>query len=67
MDERYQSVLAEETILKRSCERECGWKGCDATLASEWHLARHVAFRQHAAQGVFKAGVRLLICGREHD
>jgi hypothetical protein len=57
LDERYRDVLSESTILKRTSEQECGWKGCDAVLASEWHLKRHVDLRRHAAQGIFKAGV----------
>lgn len=57
LQEPHRSALAEETILKRLCEHECGWKGCDSVLASEWHLRRHLDFRRHAAQGVFRAGV----------
>jgi hypothetical protein len=57
LEERYRPVLSEETILKRTNEQECGWKGCDAVLASEWHLKRHVDLRRHAAQAIFKAGV----------
>jgi len=63
LEEPFRSALAEETILKRTCEHECGWKGCDAVLASEWHLRRHVDLRRHAEQGVFKAGVGLLRLG----
>lgn len=58
LEERYRDILSESTILKRTSEQECGWKGCDAVLASEWHLKRHVESRRHAAQGMFKAGVR---------
>jgi len=58
LEERYRDVLSESTILNRTSEQECGWKGCDAVLASEWHLKRHVELRRHAAQGMFKAGVR---------
>jgi hypothetical protein len=57
LEERYRDILSESTILKRTSEQECGWKGCDAVLASEWHLKRHVELRRHAAQGIFKAGV----------
>lgn len=57
LEERYRDVLSESTIMKRTSEQECGWKGCDAVLASEWHLKRHVELRRHAAQGIFKAGV----------
>jgi hypothetical protein len=57
LEERYRGILSESTILKRTSEQECGWKGCDAVLASEWHLKRHVELRRHAAQGIFKAGV----------
>jgi hypothetical protein len=57
LEERYRDILSEATILKRTSEQECGWKGCDAVLASEWHLKRHLELRRHAAQGVFKAGV----------
>jgi hypothetical protein len=57
LEERYRPILSESTILKRTSEHECGWKGCDAVLASEWHLKRHVETRRHAAQGIFKAGV----------
>lgn len=60
LEERYRDVLCESTILKRTSEQECGWKGCDAVLASEWQLQRHVESRRHAAQGIFKAGVRLV-------
>jgi hypothetical protein len=59
LQEPHRSALAEETILKRLCEHECGWKGCDSVLASEWHLRRHIDLRRHAAQGVFRAGVSL--------
>ena len=57
LEERYRNTLSEATILKRTSEQECGWKGCNAVLASEWHLKRHVESRRHAAQGIFKAGV----------
>ena len=59
LEERYRNVLSEASILKRTSEHECGWMGCDAVLASEWHLKRHVELRRHAAQGIFKAGVRI--------
>ncbi|EIW68743.1 hypothetical protein TREMEDRAFT_63204 [Tremella mesenterica DSM 1558] len=54
--EPYRSLLTEDTLPRRAIAHECGWKGCDAVLASEWHLQRHVDLRQHALQGRFAAG-----------
>jgi hypothetical protein len=51
--EPWRSVLDPATVLKRTASRPCGWKGCDAVMASEWHLKRHVDLRQHALQGRF--------------
>lgn len=55
--EPWASVVNEESLLNRVNEYPCGWKGCDALLASEALLKKHVAFRAHAAQGAFIAGV----------
>jgi predicted deacetylase len=35
------SKLLSRTLLKRCSLRKCRWNGCDAELASEWHLERH--------------------------
>ncbi|WOO84989.1 uncharacterized protein LOC62_06G008495 [Vanrija pseudolonga] len=55
--EPWASVVNEESLLNRVNEYPCGWKGCDALLASEALLKKHVAFRAHAAQGAFVAGL----------
>ena len=56
--EPWASVLQESTLPKRTNLHRCGWKGCDADLASEWHLLRHVEKRRHTAQGNFRAGLQ---------
>lgn len=35
------SKVLSRTLLKRCNLRQCRWNGCDAELASEWHLQRH--------------------------
>lgn len=44
-----QHVLQKETLLRRLEHLSCGWNDCDAILASEWHLQRHV--KQHVDDG----------------
>jgi hypothetical protein len=35
------SKVLSRTLLKRGNLRQCRWNGCDAELASEWHLQHH--------------------------
>ncbi|KAL1407647.1 hypothetical protein Q8F55_007080 [Vanrija albida] len=55
--EPWASVVNEQSLLNRVNEYPCGWKGCDALLATEALLKKHVAFRAHTAQGAFAAGL----------
>jgi hypothetical protein len=55
--EPFRSFLTEKCLLRRAVEHRCGWKGCDAVLASEDILRSHVQVRNHAGQGKFMAGV----------
>ncbi len=55
--EPFASILHKGSLLRRAVEHPCGWKGCDAVLASEEQLDRHVRVRKHALQGKFLAGV----------
>lgn len=38
-------------IIKRAVPSFCRWGNCDARLASEWHLAKHVELRKHIEDG----------------
>ncbi|WWC59236.1 uncharacterized protein I303_101786 [Kwoniella dejecticola CBS 10117] len=49
--EPFASILSEQSILNRSKEYPCLWKGCDSVLASERRLQLHVKARAHARQG----------------
>jgi hypothetical protein len=60
--EPWRSVLEQQSLLSRMMERECGWKGCDAVLASEDLLRRHVEVRRHTAQAQFQAAVSTRQC-----
>lgn len=55
--EPWASVLTKHSLLNRTGQYACGWKGCGSVLASEALLARHVKRRGHAAQGGLDAGV----------
>jgi hypothetical protein len=57
MVEPFKSILDEETFGERLEELECGWKGCEAVMASEVLLRKHMEVRGHWKQGVFNAGV----------
>ena len=60
--EPYKSILSEATLLKRTAERACRWKGCDSIMASEALLQEHVAFRDHLSHGAFQeAGVSIWV------
>ena len=65
--EPFKSILTEESILNRAVEHVCGWKGCDAIMASEALLRRHVEFKRHVDQGSFQAGVSVEICCMNRD
>lgn len=52
-----QSVLDGSTLLRRSIEHMCGWKGCDAGLGSESLLKKHLSICKHTAEAIFKAPV----------
>ncbi|WWC67718.1 uncharacterized protein I206_101630 [Kwoniella pini CBS 10737] len=49
--EPFASILSEQSIINRSKECKCLWKGCDAILASENLLRKHVNAVGHARQG----------------
>jgi hypothetical protein len=42
----------DSTVLQRLKPRPCKWNGCDAMLASEWHLEKHLQLREHAREGL---------------
>lgn len=65
--EPFKSVLQEDSLLRRAVDSPCGWKGCDAVLASEEILSRHVRARRHALQGKFMAGVSFKLVSRVYS
>lgn len=44
-------LLAVQSLLARTIEHPCGWKGCGAVLASEELSRKHVHYRDHAFEG----------------
>ncbi|BEJ08460.1 hypothetical protein CcaverHIS641_0505540 [Cutaneotrichosporon cavernicola] len=56
MREPFKSVLARDSLLNRLGNYVCEWKGCEAEMASESKLLRHVLARNHAGQAAFTFG-----------
>jgi hypothetical protein len=52
----------DRTVLQRAKPKPCKWNNCDAMLASEWHLEKHIAVRKHVKEGL-KDDVSLEVYG----